>query len=476
MAVKQFIYDFINEYPVFKNDVDDPTLKPAEKIREIQNANLRNQMQLLAGQHPYYKRMFKENKVNPDDIKTTDDLARIPLTTKQEYMEHHEEFRLVPEDVGLWEALFDLTYTTGTTTGRPTPFYNTVWDQYTNLQQGIRSSKIVMSTPDDVIANIFPVGPIPHIGFLKSMWFPLVMGAPLVAAGGGMKFPEFPITKPMEYAVEMIEKHRCTVTMGIPSFTRRLLMTAEEQGRDYSSVRMIIAVGEPVPKVLRDDMRQRAQNLGAGEVFVVTSLGFTECQGNYPECAEMSGSHNPSPDLYFTEIVDEETGERLPDGELGLFVLTHLNRRGTCLLRYVLGDLAAISHEPCEACGRETDRVIVKVGSTYCTRTKDLVKVKGTLINPELLKDELAKVDGVIEYQVVFSKVDLGDPFSEDALRIRVATLSRDLEGVEKDIIHRTKASVEMTPKVEFCEPSELFDPTEQFKALRVVDERPPME
>jgi phenylacetate-coenzyme A ligase PaaK-like adenylate-forming protein len=476
MPVKQFVYDFIEKHAVFKSDVDDPTLKTAGEITDIQNANLRDQVQLLGRQSPYYKRMFKENGINPEDIRTTDDLQRIPLTYKKDYMENHEEFRLVAETPGLWEALFDLTYTTGTTTGRPTPFYNTVWDQYTNLQQGVRSSKIVMATPEDVVANIFPLGPIPHIGFFKSMWFPLVIGSPVVASCGGIKFGEFPFTRSMDYAIEMIEKYRCTVTMGIPSFTRRLLMEAEKQGRDYSSLRMIIAVGEPVPRMLRDDMRGRAMNLGAGEVFVVTSLGFTECQGNYPECAEMSGSHNPSPDLYFTEIVDQETGERLPDGELGLFVVTHLNRKGTALLRYVLGDLAAITHEPCEVCGRETDRVIVKVGSTYVTRTKDLMKLKGTLINPELIKDEIAKIKDVIEYQVVFSKVDMGDPYSEDRLVVRIATGSDERDSVAEQVKERVRLAAEMSPAVEFFEPSELFDPTVQLKAMRVLDERPPIE
>jgi phenylacetate-coenzyme A ligase PaaK-like adenylate-forming protein len=476
MAVKQFVYDMIEKYPVFSNDKEDPTLKSGSEIREIQNSNLRKQIELIAAQHPYYKQIFEKNHIKPGDIRTTDDLVRLPLTYKKDYMQNYEDFRLKPEVKGLWEALFDITYTTGSTTGMPTPFYNTVYDQYTNLLQGIRSSKIVMATPDDVVANLFPVGPIPHIGFMKSMWFPVLLGSPLVSACGGMKFPEFPVTRSLDYAIEMIEKYKCTVTMGIPSFTRRLLMKAQEQGRNYSSLRMMIAVGEPVPKLMRDDMSQRALSMGAKDVFVVTSLGFTECQGNYPECAEMSGSHNPSPDLYFTEVVDEKTGKRLPDGELGLLALTHLNRKGTCLLRYILGDLGAITHEPCAVCGRETDRVIIKIGSTYVTRTKDLVKLKGTLINPELLKDEIAKVKGVLEYQIVYSKVDLNDPFSDDILLIKVAAPDADKEYVEKEVIQKTITAVEIKPKVSFHEPSEIFDPALELKATRIVDLRPKIE
>ncbi|MCJ7652146.1 MAG: hypothetical protein MUO75_00425, partial [Actinobacteria bacterium] len=84
---------------------------------------------------------------------------------------------------------------------------------------------------------------------------------------------------------------------------------------------------------------------------------------------------------------------------------------GTVLLRYDVGDYAAITHEQCRFCGRTGVRTQIAVGSTYATRTGELVNLKGTLINPEILRDEIANTAGIAEYQVVFTKKDPSDPY-----------------------------------------------------------------
>jgi phenylacetate-coenzyme A ligase PaaK-like adenylate-forming protein len=277
----------------------------------------------------------------------------------------------------------------------------------------------------------------------------------------------------MQDLIEMIERFKVTVIGGIGSFCRRLIVEAERKGRNFSLVRNVLAMGEGVPKGMREDMRNRLQNMGAKNVFISNPFGFTECQASFAECYEFSGCHNYDPSLYFMEVVNPDTGERLPDGETGLLAISHLNRRGTVLLRYLIGDISAITNETCKYCGRHGQRLIIKTGSTYGTRTKELVKLKGTLINPETMKSEISNVPGVAEYQIIFTKEDLKDSYSSDKLLVKVAVSDRNPEDVAKEIRERILLTAEMTPKVEVVKAEEIYDPTKTLKATRVVDLRP---
>ena len=470
----ELVKKFIDIYPIYRNDTNDPNFKPQKEIVEIQNKNLRRQIELCAKYSPYYKELFKKHNIDPSSIKTIDDLEKVPLTFKKDYMANPEAFKLAIDKPTFYELPWDVTFTTGTTTGVPTPFYNTVHDIYSISFFLIRSSKICWGSPDGIIFNAFPYGPVPHIGYLRAITSALAIGASVVSGHTGIPHPEFPIHRRMDEAIRMIETHKCNGIMGIASYVRRMIMRAEELGADFSSVMAIHVLGEGCPKGMRDDLRRRLEKLGAEDVFVHNGYGFTECQGSFSECTELAGNHNPSPDLYFIEIVDEETGERKADGETGLIAITHLNRRGTVLLRYVIGDIGRITHEPCPYCGRTGDRLLIVAGSTYATRTKELVKLKGTLINPAILSHEIENTRGVAEYQIVFTKEDPNDPYSMDKLVVRIAPSGEvPLEELREKIVDATFRAVEMRPEVEFTTPEKIFDTAVSLKAARIVDKRP---
>jgi phenylacetate-coenzyme A ligase PaaK-like adenylate-forming protein len=477
------VQKIIDSWAVYKMDINDPTFKSWKEIEEIRSKNLQRQLKLCAQYSKFYKEFFKKHNINPESMKTTDDLQKMPLTTKKDYMVDPLAFKLEFDRLGLFDAIWDITYTTGTTSGRPAPFYNTVHDHYSSLLQAVRSFKIGGGpTPDDLMINLFPLGPIPHIGWGKTVEYPIACGIPIISANVGSPHPEFPVHRKVQFAIEMIEKYskmqkeagRSVIFMGVASFIRRLLMVAEQQGRDFSAVRMVRALGEAAPKELRDDIRTRLQNMGAGEVFVGNDYGFTELQGSTTECVELGGCHNPSPDLYYLEVVDEKTGDRLDEGKEGALAITHLNRRGTVLLRYVIGDLVAITKETCPNCGRNGERVVVVTGSTYATRTSELLKVKGVLINPEIMRNEISTTPGVCEYCVVLKKEDPQDPYSADVLELRVAPFDgTDKEALEKELSERVFNAVEMRPKIVFQEMNAIFDPSVSLKAQRVLDFRP---
>jgi len=465
---------YIESIPLYRED-DDPSFWPQEKIREMQDQNFRRQMDWIWDGHDYYKRVFKEEGIEPGDIQSLDDLEKIPLTHKKDYMAEPDSFKLKPSEPTLYDWDFEVTYTTGSTTGVPTPFWNTIHDAHGIWQMIFRGVKLGGFPPYSRGINLFPLGPVPHIGFFRARDIGIMgIGSMNMFGCTGMTYPEFPVHRSMDYAIDLIEHGKAEVWLGIASFIRRLIMKAEAEGRDFSATKHIQALGEACPKAMREDMRNRLMNMGAEDPFISNSYGFTEMQGAMPECTDFSGCHNPAPNLYFFEVVDEETGKRLPDGERGLICITHLNRRGTVLLRYVIGDLGAMTHETCPHCGRNVARTVIAVGSTYATRTSELVNLKGTLINPEILRDEVANTPGVKEYQIVFTKKDPEDPFSLDELVVKVAEEeSYDRQKLEQDIQTKLITAVEMRPRVEFVSMKEIYDPTVALKAYRVIDLRP---
>ncbi|WP_156289707.1 phenylacetate--CoA ligase family protein [Oceanobacillus salinisoli] len=448
--------------------------KSKEEIREIQNRNLKRQMKLIEQHHPYYRKKFKEWGLEFSDIQTVDDLEKIPLTYKSSLLENPTEFRLqlTPEESELEEIIsWDVMYTTGTTSGKPTPFFNTSYDFLATTMFRKRMSDISGFHEDDTIINLFPLGSVPHLGYLGVIGIANSIGANLVCTHTGSKHKEFPVHNSLDEAVKIIEKKKGTVLTGISSYIRRVIMRAEELGSDLSSVRYCWLLGESCPDGLRKDIKQRLAKLGARDVIVTTGLGFTEMQGTTVECKEFSGFHNPVPDLAYLEIVDEKTGKRVPDGERGLLVVSHLNRRGTVLLRYVVGDITSITHEQCPHCKRNVQRLIEQ-----SVRTKELVNLRGTLINPTILKDDLTQVSGLLEYQIVFDKVNPEDPLSEDCLRLRIATERTDKEKMIEELTLVTGKAVEMKPEIEFCDINEIYDPTVTLKSNRIVDNRPVLE
>jgi len=111
---------------------------------------------------------------------------------------------------------------------------------------------------------------------------------------------------------------------------------------------------------------------------------------------------------------------------------------------------------------------------TNTVRTAELVNLKGTLINPDVIKEAIATVAGIEEYQIVFSKEKQDDPYSSDQLLVRVAAPTGEQERVRTQLASKVAEAAEMRPVIEFVQDmSEIFDPTKTLKSTRVVDMRP---
>ena len=444
----------------------------SERLRVQRNTYLQRMVHLCAQAHPYAKQVFRESGLSPDDFRTVDDIRKLPPMTKQDYMRDPESFRLDPSrapDLTLEErTIADIIYTAGSS-GEPTPFYDTVHDRYARIDLMARATRIAGIGPADTIMNLFPLSGIPHQGFLSATWGPMAAGSKLLSGLTGRDYAGFPVHRRMDEAIDLIESQRATVLWGITSYVRRVIMRAEELGKDFSAVRLVMAMGEPCPTAMRDDMRARLTRMGSTQPTVNNGYGMTELMGPSTECRENGGAHLPAPEQFFFEVVDPETYAPVPDGARGLLLLTHLNRRGTVLLRYVAGDVVALTHALCPHCGRWEPRFL---GSPY--RVDGLTKVKGTLVNPAVLLEGLSGLlsRGVREYQVVISRETPRDPLSADVLRVRAACAESEHARLRQEIEATVRAETEISPAIEFLPEDGFAEIAGGYKFKRFVDER----
>jgi phenylacetate-coenzyme A ligase PaaK-like adenylate-forming protein len=246
-------------------------------------------------------------------------------------------------------------------------------------------------------------------------------------------------------------------------------MRAQELRADFKSVRMAMITGEASSTAMRDDLRRRMRELDCADTKIVNRYGSTEQGGTMIECQEGAGFHSLIPDQLFHEVINPETGERLSDGQSGMLAFSHLMRRGTLFLRYIVGDVVSLSHDACPHCGRTSPRII-----SQPVRSGDIIKIKGALVNLQVLKDRLDHLPALDEYQIVVQPSDRNDPFSMDELVIKVAARSEVQQTLSTEILGEVAKIILVRPRIEIVERDEIYDPLTAAKPKRVVDLRPP--
>ncbi len=435
-------------------------------IQETQNQKLREILSICQKGHPYYKAIWSQSGIDVSTILSTDDLVRLPLTPKQALMENPESFRIQLNELPLQERiLWEVIYTTGTTS-EPTPFYNTTHDYHNYLFQSKRVAEISGIYNTDIIANLFPLTTAPMGAYVRSVTNAYAAGASIFAALPGSKNGGHNIQRSMYECIQLIEEKRPTILWGIPSFLRRLLVKAIELKADFQSVRMCAITGEASSLAMRDEIRRCLRELKSKDQIVFDRYGSTEL-GAFAQCREESDWHNPTPEAQFHEVVDLASGKRLQPGERGALAVTHLDRRGTVLIRFLVGDNVSISTEACPHCSRMGDRIIGPVN-----RSKDLVKIKGMLINPTVLLNCIQDIANIDEFQVEVCKFDPNDPFSMDELKVRIATCAKDTNKLITELTHSIKNAIKITPAIEIVCIEDIFNVDKHAKVQRFVDSR----
>lgn len=429
---------------------------------------------------PFYRRLFDENRIDPRSIRTVDDLRRIPFTTKKdiaptaEHPSRHLDIVLQPDIEKLrkfapkstllrllWTRMLHgdaaakeevrraygpvhVIFTTGRTS-LPTQFvYSTV--DYTRLHLvGRRIAQVGGIGEEMRTLNVFPFAP--HLAFWQAYAVGQSVPSLFVHTGGG---------KVMGTAgnITAMSRMQPDCLIGIPGFVYHLLRQAAHEGVKLRSLRKIALGGERVPIALRVRLGEICAELGAPDVRVQSVFGFTESRQCWAECTppdlETSYGFHTYPDLEIFECVHPDTGEPVGEGERGELVYTTIAGRGSCVLRYKGGDIAegGIVYDPCPGCGRVVPRISTNLSRRSDVGEFQLTKIRGTLVDLNLLLPCMASIDDVVEWQLTVRKKN-DDPNELDELVMSVSLADGvDVEAAKSNIARRMIAEVEIAPNV----------------------------
>ena len=459
------------ERAVSQFSLPDILRQPTPAVRALQDRLLRETVELCYTAHPFYRALMRRAGLEPRHLRSCDDLVRLPVSTKSDFLADPEAFQLRGEQLPAdFTTLWKVIYTTGTTSGRPAPIFVTAFDYYNYLYVCERHQDLVGLKADDRIANLFPLTPFPMGAYGRAFDEAAAVGASMFCAHTGRDASVIPVHRSLDDAVKMVDAHRATVLWGVAGFVRRVLVRAAELSANFSQVRMAMITGEASSTAMRDDMSRRMHELGCADTRVVNRYGSTEKGVSMVECERGSGFHSLAPDQIFHEVVDPDTGARLADGVPGMLAFSHLLRRGTVFLRYQVGDRVTMTNACCPHCGRTAPRI-----TSQPVRTGDIVKIKGTLVNLQALKDFLEAQPSIDEYQIVIRPKVETDSLSGDELVIRLAGR---LVGVGADAQQALREQIErhvhLSVSIEHASRDEIFDPTTSAKPRRVVDLRTP--
>ncbi|HUG78774.1 MAG TPA: AMP-binding protein [Burkholderiales bacterium] len=434
------------------------------EISAMQERYFAEMIELAAARHPRTREQMAQCNLSRADFRSLADLGRLPVTRKEDYMRAPDALRLetegLPEEM---RAVWDVMYTTGSTAGTPTPFISTTYDFFRILEANRNMLRLRGARSDDIIASLFPLTPRPHGAFIRTLHAAASLNLRVVAALPGNPSPYFTLGNDLDRVVQVLAQCRASILWGVPSYVRRVVARAEELGADFSAVRLALVTGEGLPEPARAELTAALRRIGTAEAWVSISYGATEMQGGMVECAPGSGYHNPAPDQFFFEVVDPQSLAPLDDGKPGLVLLTHLRRRGTVLLRYALGDISTLSHDRCPYCGAWTDRLVAMP-----RRADRLMKVKGTLVNPDVLVQAVEGVLGAREFQFA-----VGSSVAGDVLTLKVAAGEDGM--LAATLAEAVKRACGVTPMVEFVAADAISDPSRSWKARRIIDQRRPM-
>lgn len=390
----------------------------------------------------HYRRLFASCDLHPEDVYTYDDWSKVPFTTKSHLTVSREQQRdlvLMPSSEVLrrewgvlWNTVFHgpgfarseldrefrpvmMTSTTGRS-AEPVPFLFTKHDLINLDITGRRLMEVGGSSKDWRHVNTFPYAP--HLAFWQAHHAGLGFGTFMLSTGGGKVMGT-------EGNISLIDKVRPEVIIGMPTFLYHLLREAVEGGRCWPQLHRIVLGGEKVAEGMRARLLVLARELGADDLHIISTYGFTEAKMALPECpthqgVSSSGFHI-SPELALFEIIDPVSGETVPEGHAGEIVFTPLDARGTVVLRYRTGDIAegGMTWTRCPHCGRQSPRLIGPISRVSEVRELHLDKVKGTLVNFNILEHLLDDMKGVAAWQVELRKHD-DDPMEVDELLLHV--------------------------------------------------------
>ena len=417
-----------------------------EEIKKLQLERLQKTVKHCMNS-PFYKQRFDEIGLKPEDIKSLEDIRKIPFTTKQDL---RETYPFGMACVPLRDCV--RLHSSSGTTGNPTVILHTKKDIDEWANQVARNLWMVGLRPDDVFQNSSGYGM--FTGGLGFQYGAEKLGMLTIPAAAGNSLRQ----------IKFITDFGTTAIHAVPSYVTRLFEVMQEQGVDPrrdTKLRVLAIGAEPHS----EEQRQRIQDMLGVKAY--NSFGMSEMCGPGVgfECPEQNGMHFWE-DYELVEIVDPETLEPVPDGEIGELVLTTLCREAMPLLRYRTRDLTRVLGRTCP-CGRNHIRLDRMRG-----RSDDMMVLRGVNIFPIQIEKILMQFEELgNNYLITLTtdedndnmtvEVELKEMFTDDYAR---------LQALEKEIKRRLKDEILLTPFVKLVPRGSL--PVSEGKAVRVVAKR----
>ena len=416
-----------------------------EEILALQNERLVKQVQHVWDNVPYYRAKMEEKGLTPADIKSVDDLHKLPFLTKADLRDAYP-YGLCAKPLS---ECVRIQSTSGTTGRRVVAFYT---QHDVDLWEDCCARAIVAAggTKEDVVQVAYGYG--------------LFTGGPGLN-GGSHKVGC--LTLPMssgntERQLTFMTDLEATILCCTPSYAQYLAESIEEAGlRDKIKLKAGIFGAEAWSEEMRRDIEQK---LGI-KAYDIYGLTETSGPGVSYECSEQTGMHI-NEDHFIAEIIDPDTGEVLPEGTKGELVFTAITKEAFPLLRYRTRDICVLTRKPC-SCGRTHVKMSKPMG-----RSDDMLIVKGVNVFPSQIETVLLEQGYAPNYQIIVDRVNHSDTL-EVLVEMAPDKFSDSLAEIaeqEKNLVAALKAMLGIFAKVRIVSPKSIT--RSEGKAVRIIDKR----
>ena len=417
-----------------------------EQIRAWQDERLVRQVKHVWDNVPYYRRKMQEKGLTPDDIRSTEDLKKLPFLTKADLREAYP-YGLV--GVPLKDCV-RIQSTSGTTGKRVVAFYTQadidLWEDCC-----ARAITAAGGSDEDVCQvsygyGLFTGGPGLNGGSHK-------VGCLTVPTSSGNT----------ERQIMFIRDLNATILCCTPSYAAYIGETMKEMGLTPDQIPL--KAGIFGAEAWSEEMRQDIQNTLGIKAYDIYGLTELSGPGVAFECSAQTGMHI-NEDHFIAEVIDPETGEPLPDGQQGELVFTAITKQAFPLLRYRTRDICVLSHEKC-SCGRTHVKMSKPRG-----RTDDMLIIRGVNVFPSQIETVLINQGYPANYQIIVDRVR-----NTDTLDVQVEMTPEmftdsmgEINSRQKALVDGLRAMLGLTAKVTLVAPKTIV--RSEGKAMRVIDKR----
>ena len=417
-----------------------------EEILAIQNEKIVRQVKYVYDNVPYYRDLMDKKGVKPEDIKSVDDIKKLPFLTKDDLREAYP-YGLLGTDL---KNCVRIQSTSGTTGKRVVAFYTQkdidMWEECC-----ARAIVAAGGTNEDVCQVCYGYG--------------LFTGGPGLN-GGSHKVGC--LTLPMssgntDRQIQFMMDLNATILCCTPSYAAFIGESLAERGYrpEDNKLKAGIFGAEPWTEEMRRGI-EKSLGIKAYDIYGLTE---TSGPGVSFECEEQKGMHI-NEDHFYAEIINPETGEVLPEGEKGELVFTSLDKEAFPLLRYRTRDICVLSRRPC-SCGRTHVRMSKPMG-----RSDDMLIIRGVNVFPSQIETVLLNEGYTPNYQIVLDRERNNDTFDVyvEVSSDQFSDLMSQIQRMEKNLESALRTMLGIGPKVHLVAPKTIT--RSEGKAVRVIDKR----